>query len=231
MNKNMILVLSLFLSSYAFANDFGQCNSMFPNSKAPDVPQKNVRELCFNDFAVEYSVDSKTPVYSVERLNYLTMNGPKEKRTNHFHEEPMLRQSERSTLEDYKGSGLDRGHMAPAGDRKNPVAMEESFSLSNMIPQNPTNNRSAWAKNVEAPTRKFAMRAQGDVYVFTGPYFSPNHKTIGPHHVWVPDFIFKLVYDKASGRSWAFWVENTARVTKPISYDELVVKTGIHFLK
>ena len=40
---------------------------------------------------------------------------------------------------DYKGTGYDRGHLAPAGDMKiNSVAMSESFFMSNISPQNPS---------------------------------------------------------------------------------------------
>ncbi len=48
----------------------------------------------------------------------------------------------------------------------------------------------------------------------------------------VPSHLFKLVYDPNTQRAWAHWLENTdwARVSAPISYDELVRRTGIEFL-
>jgi endonuclease G len=235
MNKfqKLTVIFSLLTSTSVLAGDFGRCNNLFPNSNVPQVPQRNVRELCFDDFAVEYNVDSKEPVYSVERLSYLTLRGEKMKRTNHFHEEPMLRESERSTLKDYARSGYDRGHMAPAADRKNEVSMENSFSLSNMTMQRPVLNRKLWAK-IEKDTRQYALkRAKGDVFVFTGPVFNANHETVGPDRVWVPAYFYKLVVDQATGRSWAFWEENdnNAQMNPLITYDELVRRTGIHFLK
>lgn len=229
----LVLTLTFSVNSYA---DFSRCITMFPKSVVPKIAlasnTKHTRELCFDSFAVLYSVDSKAPVYSLEKLNYLRI-GKKEPRTNHFHEEPMLGISERATLRDFKGSGYDRGHMAPAGDMPNPVAMEESFSLCNMILQSSQLNRGSWAKSVEAPTRKYvSKRAKGNVFVFTGPYFSPNHKTIGPSHVWVPDYVFKLVYDEESSRAWVYWLpnEDSAQMTAPISYQEFVQKTGLKLL-
>jgi endonuclease G len=232
--KTLFVFSLLFVSSYCQA-DFGFCNTMFPDGHAPVVNKNDTRELCFNEFAVLYSVESKAPIYSVEKLNYNRLNSHNKnhiKRTNHFHEEPKLRPSERATLADFAHSGYDRGHMSPAQTMSNEVSMEESFSLCNMVEQMPRNNRGLWAKVVEKSTYKFAMRAEGDVYVFTGPYFKPNHKIIGPSHVWVPDSLFKLVYDKASGRAWVFWVDNTddAQVTKPISYEDFVARTGLHLL-
>jgi endonuclease G, mitochondrial len=41
-------------------------------------------------------------------------------------------------LEDYQGSGFDRGNLCPAGDLKlNRVSMSESFLMANMSPQTP----------------------------------------------------------------------------------------------
>ncbi len=121
--------------------------------------------------------------------------------------------------------------MAPAGDMATPESMAQSFSLANMVPQYPINNRKAWA-SIEKATRKYVMRAAGDVYVITGPVFDGTPPTIGPDHVWVPQHLFKLVYDPSTNRIWAHWLDNTddARVGKPISYEELVRRTGIEFL-
>ena len=43
---------------------------------------------------------------------------------------------------DYRGSGYDRGHMTPSGDRtKTQSDNSETFLMTNMIPQAPANNR------------------------------------------------------------------------------------------
>jgi endonuclease G len=100
-----------------------------------------------------------------------------------------------------------------------------------MVPQAPVNNQKSWA-GIEQATRKYAMRAKGDVYVVTGPVFDDTSATIGPGKVRVPKYLYKLVYDATTGRAWAHWIENTdeARAGRPISYDELVRRTGIAFL-
>jgi len=231
-----VLAFTALLGSQAFAN-FGACESMFPNGHSPKIEKRKTKELCFQAFAVLYSTETKTPVYTVEKLTSDRLR-EKEPRTNHFHEEERLGLFDRSTLKDYAHSGFDRGHMAPAGDMPKLAyghsneAMEESFSLSNMIPQAPKNNRGIWAKSVEIPTRKYVKRTNHEVYVFTGPIFEENHKTIGMNRVWVPSKLFKLVYDKTENRSWCFWVDNTndARMSAPISYDEFVKRTGLKLL-
>ncbi|WP_153112067.1 DNA/RNA non-specific endonuclease [Propionivibrio limicola] len=131
-----------------------------------------------------------------------------------------------------KGSGFDRGHMAPAADMPTARAMAQSFSLANMVPQAPENNRGVWAKAVEKATRKYVQRTGGPVYVFTGPAFPTQPETIGRGRVLVPTYLYKLVYDPSANRAWAYWIENSdqARGSWPISYQELVNRTGIEFL-
>ena len=121
--------------------------------------------------------------------------------------------------------------MAPAGDRGTDEAMAQSFSLANIVPQAPVNNRKSWA-GIEKATRKYVLRAAGDVFVISGPVFDRNPPMIGTHQVWVPQHLFKLVYDPSTRRAWAHWLDNAddAHVGKPISYQELVQRTGIDFM-
>ncbi len=217
------------------AADFSNCLSQFARGTPPkasfDASWKP-RAVCFYDFAVLHSGLTRTPLYVAEKLNVKRLTEARgEERTENFYEEARLPSAERSTLADYRNSGYDRGHMAPAADMSDPRAMAQSFSLANMVPQAPENNRRTWAR-IEADTRKFVMRAKGDVYVITGPYFQPPVKTIGPNQVAVPSHLFKLVYDETTGRAWAHWVENkdSGGAGKPITYAQLVSITGIEFL-
>ena len=62
-----------------------------------------------------------------------------------------------ANLADYRGSGYDRGHLAPAGDMKwNATAMSESFLMSNMSPQTPSFNRGIW-RSLESRVRVWAI--------------------------------------------------------------------------
>jgi endonuclease G len=174
-------------------------------------------------------------VFVAERLNKASVAAAYEKRSNRFYPDARLPAAERASLDDYSGSGFDRGHLAPAGDMPTAQAMAQSFSLANMVPQAPEHNRGAWAKSVEAATRKYAARATGDVYVITGPVFVPSiaqSQGIGPGQVRVPRYLFKLVYDQDRNRAWAHWHLNddATRGDRPISYAELVKRTGIDFL-
>jgi endonuclease G len=55
---------------------------------------------------------------------------------------------------------------------------------------------------------------------------------IGSGKVRVPKYLFKLVYDEDKNRAWAHWQvnDNATKGSAPISYGELVKRTGIEFL-
>lgn len=112
--------------------DFAACVGLFANGKPPIVAQNPMnRALCYDAFAVLHSGESKTPVFVAEKLNPASIADAHEKRTDKFFADARLPSSQRATLEDYKGSGFDRGHMAPAGDMPTTQAMAQSFSLAN----------------------------------------------------------------------------------------------------
>lgn len=69
---------------------------------------------------------------------------------------------------DYTDTGFDRGHLCPSDDRDDEVAdNQETFLMSNIVPQAPDHNRGIW-KNLEEYCRKLV--AQGnELYIIAGP--------------------------------------------------------------
>lgn len=218
-----------------YSSSFTGCRKFFPDGEPPllEHAQGSLRELCFDSFAILHNGSTKTPVFVAERLNRaMLQKGQGIKRTDRFYAEARLPSRERAELSDYKGSGYARGHLAAAGNMSTQNAMAQSFSLANMVPQNQSHNSGPWNK-IESDTRKYIMRAKGDVYVFTGAFYGNQPKVIGANKVAVPTHLFKLIYDASTGKSWAHWQQNQPgnQVLRPISYSELVARTGIHFLK
>ncbi|WP_294737825.1 DNA/RNA non-specific endonuclease [uncultured Pseudomonas sp.] len=216
---------------------FDSCADLFParqpiNTATVPATMKPLA-LCSDNFAVLYSQTSKTPLVVVERLSAGQLQDAKgEERTNQFYPDPRIPKGARAELSDYRGQhpAVDRGHQSPAADAPTTNAMAQSFALSNMVPQDPTNNRKIWSK-VEADVRKFAKRADGNVFVFTGPLFDPGYSTIGDNKVWVPTRLFKLVYDVSSQRAWAYVLPNAeTRIEKPMDYATFVKTTGLKLL-
>ncbi len=114
-------------------------------------------------------------------------------RTDNFRPDTAIA-SGSATLADYRGSGFDRGHLAPAGDMKwDSSAMSESFLMSNMSPQSPAFNRGVW-RRLETQVRNHALE-KDSIYVITGPVFEPIDSLIGENGVGVPGQYFKVLVD------------------------------------
>lgn len=148
--------------------------------------------------------------------------------------DPLVRGAQ-ATDDDYRGSGWDRGHLAPAADMKwSKEAMDESFYLSNVSPQNRNLNRGVWKKLEELCRDKAEL--YGRVVIVTGPVFYNNHpKTIGKKRVAVPDAFFKVLLSDYNGtyRTIGFLMENKAGKKGLKEYaksvDEIEEITGIDF--
>lgn len=114
-------------------------------------------------------------------------------RTKDFRSDPKVKTGSAS-LSDYKGSGYDRGHFAPAGDMKwSNEAMSESFYMSNMSPQKPGFNRGIW-KRLELLVRTWATDNE-EIFVVTGPVLSAGLSSIGQNNVAIPEYYYKVVLD------------------------------------
>ncbi len=92
---------------------------------------------------------------------------------------------------DYSGSGYDRGHMCPSGDRTASVAInEETFLMSNMIPQAPDNNQGLWA-NLESYSR--AIAASNEVLVICGPEGFGSAVTASSGQIPIASNVWKII--------------------------------------
>ncbi len=93
---------------------------------------------------------------------------------------------------DYKYSGYDRGHLAPAADMSwNDTAMAESFYFSNISPQLPGFNRGIW-KKLENKVRTWA-KTYDCLYIATGAVCSHPAKSIGENSITIPTHFYKTV--------------------------------------
>jgi endonuclease G len=136
--------------------------------------------------------------------------------------------------QDYKRSGYDRGHLAPAGDMSwSATAMQESFYYSNMSPQDPSFNRGIW-KKLEEQVRTWADE-MGAVYIVTGPVLRGNLNTIGNNQVAIPNYYYKVVLSNTDGNAKAigFILKNEGSKSSlynyAVSIDSVEKFTGIDF--
>ena len=160
----------------------------------------NARPLCFRAFAILHSGVTRTPLYVAERLTRGSVEAAQalDTRDNRFHPEDRLPQAERGELADYRGSGFDRGHMAPSGDMGRGQDDYESFSLANIVPQNGPLNRNGWA-DLEGYVRDLTTNL-GETYVVTGPAFSGTNLKRLNGRVLVPSHVWKAIYEEVRRR-------------------------------
>lgn len=154
-------------------------------------------------------------------------------RSNDFNEDPLI-STGTATDFDYKRSGYDRGHLAPAADMGwSATAMRESFYYSNMSPQDPGFNRGIW-KCLEEQVRDWAWENEV-IYIVTGPVLTSNLPNIGSNGVSVPSYYYKVIldYSQPSVKAIAFLLPNqssTAGIQAFIvSINEVEKLTGIDF--
>jgi endonuclease G len=151
-----------------------------------------------------------------------------------FEADPLVRTGS-ATLGDYRGSGYDRGHLAPAADMAfNTTAIAETFYLSNISPQVRDFNHGVW-KELEELSRDWAIKFN-KLYVVTGPILKDGGKgEIGANRVTVPTAYYKILLDlsETNPKAIAFIVPNEVSYDPlfkyTVSIDEVEKQTGINF--
>ncbi|AWN50236.1 DNA/RNA non-specific endonuclease [Methylobacterium terrae] len=226
--RGALLLLLLVLPGPALART---CPEHFAGGTLPALSNPRLSAdtalLCYQAFAVLYSGLSRTPLYAVEHLTAARVEAARRvDRVDAFHEEEQLPEAARSELSDYAGSGWDRGHMAPSGDMPTPSAQAESFSLANIVPQNPDDNRRLWA-GIESSVRALAIE-RGDLFVVTGPLFEGASVQSLRGRVLIPTRLFKAVYDANRGEAGVYLARNAAGdAWEAISLEQLAAIGGI----
>jgi len=110
---------------------------------------------------------------------------------------------------DYSGSGYDRGHMTPSGDRTKTVADNSStFLMTNMIPQAPDNNQITWA-SLESYCRTLAGQGN-ELYIISGGNGISGY--IGAGSIALPTTTWKVILVIPSGINDVSRVTDTTRL-------------------
>ena len=151
-------------------------------------------------------------------------------RSNRFREDSdLLRQFKRVDNDDYRESGFDRGHLCNSEDRTaSDYLNEETFLMSNMIPQTPELNRGPF-KFLEAYCRKLVLKKGQKLLIYSGGIGAKGRLTSG---VPIPQYCWKAIYtpteeiyvlfpnERTLEKNW-----NKYRITK----DRLEKMTGFQF--
>ena len=148
---------------------------------------------------------------------------------------------------DYSGSGYDRGHMCPSGDRTdNTTDNDLVFFMSNIIPQTPDNNQGVW-ENLETYCRTLAS-AGNELLIICGPSGFNTNRINAAGQVYIPSNVWKIIVVVTNGPGMAVSRINTSTrviaVNIPniagirsapwanylVSVNQLQTNTGFNFL-
>uniref|UniRef100_A0A8C2IVY7 Si:dkey-243k1.3 n=1 Tax=Cyprinus carpio TaxID=7962 RepID=A0A8C2IVY7_CYPCA len=187
--------------------DSPDCIKFFYKEKVPDLGASlpDVVRLCQRflntyHFATLYNTHYHTAVYSA----YIFQPSNRGGRETCWFIEPqvtikiMMSQQnpdiylrEKQALnEDYTNSGFDRGHLNPNGHHAVP-SRNATFTLTNVVPQNPTLNQNAWNKHESTLISLFNANCH-QAYVLAGAIPSSNNWIIKNNvkRVNIPEYIW-----------------------------------------
>lgn len=118
--------------------------------------------------------------------------------------------------EDYSGSGFDRGHSVPSGDRTCSVPDNSAtFLMTNIMPQAANNNQGPW-EELETYSRTLASQGN-ELYIYTGGAgqggtgLNGFATTIASGRVTVPSVTWKVILVLPNGTNDADRVYKTTR--------------------
>jgi len=194
------------------------------------IPSDNLVKHTY--YSLSYNEEFEQANWVYYTLTDKMVNEGGEERSNKFKADQKVATGSAKSS-DYTKSGYDRGHLCPAADMDfNPIAMEESFLMSNICPQAPDFNRGIW-KELESEVRNWAKKER-KIYVVTGPVFNDNKGTIGASRVLVPGYFFKIIYDETDKPKIIAFVFPNRKSDRPLTdfavpVDEAEKLTGFDF--
>ena len=153
----------------------------------PDLSEQIVK---YSGMTISFNPEMHVPNWVAYELTAEEADG-REPRAGGFMVDPDVDGC--ATPADYKNTGFDRGHMAPAADMKwSPEAMHESFYMTNIVPQARSLNSGTWGR-LENKCRQRA-RKDSAIVIISGPVLTDKIEMhIGATGVAVPQRLFKVV--------------------------------------
>ena len=159
-----------------------------PSNATADVASENNYLMQKPQYSLSYNRSRATANWVAWRLDSSWIGTAP--RQDDFRPDPTLPAGWYQVLDtDYSGSGYDRGHMTPSGDRTRSIPDNSAtFFMTNMIPQLAANNQGAW-EDFESYLRTQAQAGQ-EVYIVSGVHGSIG--TIAQGRVTIPQYTWKV---------------------------------------
>jgi len=204
-----------------------------PSNAVVDLSQPNNYLMEKPSFSLSYNRDKGTPNWVSWHLESAWTGSLSPVDT--FRADPaVLPDWYRVQSTDYFASGFDRGHMTPNADRDNPASIplnQETFLMSNMVPQAPNNNQGPWA-DLENFLR--TLLGPNEVYVVAGPAGVGGSgdngpaNTIADGHVTVPAYTWKVALVLPAGDDDASRVSAATRTVAVIMPNDNNIDSDWH---
>lgn len=185
-------------------------------------------------YSLSYSESNEQAEWVAYALTREMLNAPKVERTDWFVEDPAVK-TKSAHYEDYRSSGYTRGHLVPAADMAfSKDAMDDTFLMSNISPQDRGFNMGVW-RELEENTRDWAKK-YGRLYIAAGPVLkNVSSRRLGRNQVAIPGAFFKvIVSDRAGSEQGVGFLIPNASSDQPLStymvtIDEVESATGLDF--
>jgi len=222
-----------------------------PSGATADVANYNNYLMVKNEYALSYNRDRGTSNWTSWHLSTAWLGTAS--RPSSFSSDATLPSAfYHVTTSDYTGSGFDRGHLCPAGDRTySSTEIKNTMLMTNMMPQAPINNQQPWEK-LETYCRTLA-NSGSEMYIIDGPYGKGGTgsnggttTTVASGKVTVPSYTWKVVVILPNGsndisritsatRVIAIWMPNNQSVSTTwggyrTTVDYIESQTGFDFM-
>ncbi len=204
------------------------------NSDEKWLPTSNGEVVNHQYYSLSYIEKHEQAEWVAYELSRERLSGQRVKRNDNFRPDAEVSTGS-ATPNDYRGSGYDRGHLCAAADMGfNETAMDETFFMSNMSPQNKQLNHGVW-RELEENARDWAKKFK-QLYIVTGPILKNTRGSIGKQNkVSIPTAYYKVMVDLSEPeiKGIAYVIPNELR-NEPLdafagSIDEVEKLTGINF--
>lgn len=214
-----------------------------PSNATADTANENNYLMVKPQYSLSYSRTNGTPNWVAWKLDS-TWLGSADRQDDYRADTTLPSGWYQVQDNDYSGSGYDRGHMCPSGDRTRSVADNSAtFLMTNFVPQYGPNNQGPW-NDFENYLRSLAAAGK-EMYIVSGGVGSLG--TIASGHVVIPKYTWKVVVVLDNGtndlsrigrqtRTIGIVVPNFAPVTSSTpwrtyrkSVDQIEAMTGYNF--
>ncbi len=198
------------------------------------LPTANGEIVEHQYYTLSYSEKHEQAEWVAYELFKKNLVQDKFQRQDNFRPDPDV-STESSAPSDYRSSGYDRGHLCPAADMSfDAAALDETFFMSNISPQDRGLNHGVW-RELEENVRDWAKKFN-HLYVVTGPVLKNTRGSIGKKNkVSIPTAYYKVLLDlsTSSPKAIAYLIPNETRSETldefACSIDKVEKQTGIDF--